>query len=70
MPRDSNQRAVPAIFPPPMMWLIPWARKTPARTIRATKSAKFTEDGLTSAQDQVRHVRTSLAVGFIWPDAA
>src|SRR4051794_21993765 len=42
IPRLSNQRAVPGIFPPRKTWLIPWARKTTPRTTRSRSSERLT----------------------------
>ncbi len=45
MPRLSNHRPVPAILPPPMMWLIPWASITAPRMRRSPSSARLTASG-------------------------
>ena len=42
IPRLSNHRPVPAIFPPPKMWLTPWAMKTAPMATRKTRRARST----------------------------
>ena len=45
VPRLSNHRPVPAILPPPTMWLTPWATNTPPTAMRSTSSARSTACG-------------------------
>ena len=43
MPRLANQRAVPAILPPPKMWLMPWASITAPTPHRRASRARLIE---------------------------
>ena len=43
MPRLSNHRPVPAILPPPKMWLMPWASITAPSPHRSTSRARLIE---------------------------
>ncbi len=43
MPRLANQRAVPAILPPPKMWLMPWASITAPTPHRSASRARLIE---------------------------
>ena len=69
MPRLSNHRPVPAILPPPKMWLMPWASMTAPMPHRSTSRARLIESRSSIDAARYRDRPSRRAIGTLGPHA-